>query len=159
MKTRDRGTKTPAKLPRLLRMFFWDYNFESLSWERDRDFITGRILTHGNWEAQWAGFSKRDDLAFFLKELCGAEYLHEPLLTPTPDLLDGYRKRRISWQEYEPRFLSLLADRAVEKKLDRTLFHIPTVLLCSEVTATRCHRRLILEYLQDRWGGLDIVHL
>jgi uncharacterized protein (DUF488 family) len=106
-----------------------------------------------------AGFSKRDDLAFFLKELCGAEYLHEPLLTPTPDLLEGYRKKRLSWQEYEPRFRSLLAERAVEKEIARELFQLPTVLLCSEVTATRCHRRLILEYLQEKWGGLEIVHL
>jgi uncharacterized protein (DUF488 family) len=109
--------------------------------------------------SQLAGFSKRDDLAFFLKELCGATYLHEPLLTPTPDLLDGIRKKRIGWQEYEPRFLSLLAERAVERKVDRALFHIPTVLLCSEVTAARCHRRLVLEYLREKWGGLDIVHL
>jgi uncharacterized protein (DUF488 family) len=109
--------------------------------------------------SQLAGFSKRDDLAFFLKELCGAEYLHEPLLTPTPDLLEEYRQKRISWQEYEPRFRSLLAERAVEKKIDRNLFQIPTVLLCSEVTATRCHRRLVLEYLQEQWGGLEIVHL
>jgi uncharacterized protein (DUF488 family) len=109
--------------------------------------------------SQLAGFTKRDDLPFFLKELCGADYRHEPLLTPTPDLLEGYRKKRISWQEYEPRFLALLAERAVEKKLDRKLFQIPTVLLCSEATATRCHRRLILEYLQEKWGGLEIVHL
>jgi uncharacterized protein (DUF488 family) len=109
--------------------------------------------------SQLAGFTKRDDLPFFLKELCGADYRHEPLLTPTLDLLEGYRKKRISWQEYEPRFLALLAERAVEKKLDRKLFQIPTVLLCSEATATRCHRRLILEYLQEKWGGLEIVHL
>jgi uncharacterized protein (DUF488 family) len=109
--------------------------------------------------SQLAGFTKRDNLPFFLNELCGAEYLHEPLLTPTPDLLDGIRKKRISWQEYEPRFLSLLAERAVEKKVDRNLFQTPTVLLCSEVAAARCHRRLILEYLQEKWGGLDIVHL
>jgi uncharacterized protein (DUF488 family) len=109
--------------------------------------------------SQLAGFTKRDDLPFFLKELCGAEYLHEPLFTPTPDLLGGYRKKRITWQDYEPRFLSLLADRAVEKNIDRKLFHIPTVLLCSEVTASRCHRRLVLEYLQEKWGGLEIVHL
>jgi uncharacterized protein (DUF488 family) len=109
--------------------------------------------------SQLAGFTKRENLPFFLNELCGADYLHEPLLTPAPDLLEGYRKKRISWQEYEPRFRSTLADRAVEKKIDKTLFHIPTVLLCSEVTATRCHRRLILEYLQEKWGGIDIVHL
>jgi uncharacterized protein (DUF488 family) len=109
--------------------------------------------------SQLAGFSKRDDLAFFLKELCGATYLHEPLLTPTPDLLDGLRKKRISWQEYEPRFLSLLAERAVEKRVDRSLFQTPTVLLCSEVAAAHCHRRLVLEYLREKWGGLDIIHL
>jgi uncharacterized protein (DUF488 family) len=109
--------------------------------------------------SQLAGFTKRENLPFFLNELCGADYLHEPFLTPAPDLLEGYRKKRISWQEYEPRFRSTLADRAVEKKIDKTLFHIPTVLLCSEVTATRCHRRLILEYLQEKWGGIDIVHL
>jgi uncharacterized protein (DUF488 family) len=109
--------------------------------------------------SQLAGFTKRDDLAFFLTELCGAEYLHEPLLTPTLDLLGGYRKKRITWQDYEPRFLSLLAERAVEKNIDRKLFNIPTVLLCSEVTASRCHRRLVLDYLQEKWGGLEIVHL
>ena len=74
-------------------------------------------------------------------------------------LLEGYRKKRVSWQEDEPRFRSLLAERAVEKKIERNLFQTPTVLLCSEVTATRCHRRLVLEYLQEQWGGLEIVHL
>jgi hypothetical protein len=51
MTTGDQGAKSSAKLPRLLRRFFWDYGFNVLAWERDRDFITGRILTHGNWEA------------------------------------------------------------------------------------------------------------
>jgi uncharacterized protein (DUF488 family) len=109
--------------------------------------------------SQLAGFTKRDDLPFFLKELCGADYLHEPLFTPTPELLEGYRKKRVGWREYELRFLSLLAERAVEKQIDRKLFQIPTALLCSEATATRCHRRLILGYLQEQWGGLEIVHL
>jgi uncharacterized protein YeaO (DUF488 family) len=109
--------------------------------------------------SQLAGFTKRDDLPFFLKELCGADYIHEPLLSPAPDLLEGYRKKRISWQDYEPRFFALLSERMVEKTLDRNMFAIPTVLLCSETTAARCHRRLILEYLQDKWGGLDVTHL
>ncbi len=30
-----------------LRRLFWEYDFESLSWERDGHFITKRILTHG----------------------------------------------------------------------------------------------------------------
>ena len=49
--------------------------------------------------SQLAGFTKRDDLRFFLKEICGAEYRHEPLLAPKRDILDGYRKKKLSWDD------------------------------------------------------------
>jgi uncharacterized protein (DUF488 family) len=109
--------------------------------------------------SQLAGFTKRDDLAFFLREICGADYGHEPLLAPSPDLFDAYKKRKGSWQAYERGFLALMAERQIERKLDRSLFALPTLLLCTEPTAQRCHRRLVLEYLQTRWGDLAIVHL
>src|SRR6266545_4267108 len=51
--------------------------------------------------SQLAGFSKRDDLAYFLRELVGAEYRHEPMLAPTQELLDAYKKQKGSWSEYE----------------------------------------------------------
>ena len=109
--------------------------------------------------SQLAGFAKRDDLCFFLKELCGAEYLHETLLAPSREMLDAYKKQKGTWQEYERLFLSLMASRKVEETLDQALFETPTVLLCSEHTAENCHRRLVLEYLRDKWGGVDIIHL
>ncbi len=109
--------------------------------------------------SQLAGFAKRDDLAFFLRELCGAEYAHEPLLAPTPELLDAYKKRGGTWADYERQFLELIALRRVEERLDRALLAGPTVLLCSEATAEHCHRRLVLEYLRDRWGDITITHL
>lgn len=112
-----------------------------------------------NNSSQLAGFSKRDDLAFFLTELCDAEYVHEPLLAPTPEMLDAYRKQKGDWATYEQRFLALLAERQVECRLLPHLFAGPTVLLCSEPTADRCHRRLVLEYLAERWGSLRITHL
>jgi uncharacterized protein (DUF488 family) len=64
--------------------------------------------------SQLAGFTKRDDLQFFLKEICGANYLHEPLLAPTPDILISYKRKKINWQEYEKRFLDLMAERNIE---------------------------------------------
>ena len=109
--------------------------------------------------SQLAGFTKRDDLAFFLRQLCGADYVHDTRLSPTPELLDDYRKRRIGWPEYERRFRALMAERQPEKLLDRGRFAAPTVLLCSETTADRCHRRLALEHLQQHWDDLQIVHL
>ncbi|MDP8951624.1 MAG: DUF488 domain-containing protein [Actinomycetota bacterium] len=113
-----------------------------------------------NNSSQLAGLTKRDDLPFFLEELCGARYAHEPLLAPTPQILDAYRKGEEGWPEYERRFLELMRERRVEEKLDRDLFRVaPTALLCSEVRPERCHRRLVLEYLGPKWGGIRPVHL
>jgi uncharacterized protein (DUF488 family) len=109
--------------------------------------------------SQLAGFTKRDDLRFFVGEICGAEYLHEPLLAPTKEILDGYKKRKGSWEEYERRFVALMKERRIEEKLGRSLFSRPTALLCSEPTAEHCHRRLVLEYLAEKWGDLRILHL
>lgn len=109
--------------------------------------------------SQLAGFTKSGDLAYFLDEICGAEYHHQPILSPTKDILDGYKKKEIPWDEYEASFLALLAEREVEKTIEKRPFDVPTVLLCSEPTAEHCHRRLVAEYLADKWGGARIVHL
>jgi uncharacterized protein (DUF488 family) len=109
--------------------------------------------------SQLAGFAKRADLVFFLQEICGAEYVHEPLLAPTEELLRAYRKKQATWQEYEARFRALMKERDVHSRIERDLFDVPTVLLCSEATAEHCHRRLVLEYLQEKWGDLTISHL
>ncbi len=109
--------------------------------------------------SQLAGFSKRDDLRYFLKALCGIEYVHEPLLAPTPEILDAYKKSKGSWEEYETLFRKLMEEREIEKRLSPDLFAVPAVLLCSEATAENCHRRLVMEYLQERWGAIDIHHL
>jgi len=105
-----------------------------------------------------AGFARRADLPFFLKELCAAEYVYEPLLAPTRGLLDAYRKGG-GWRDYERAFLELLRERRVEETLNRNLFDVPTVLLCSEAGPEHCHRRLVLEYLDREWGGIRAVHL
>ena len=109
--------------------------------------------------SQLSGFTKRDDLAFFLRTICNAEYLHEPLLAPTQDLLDDYKKSKGSWENYEKQFIDLIRTRAVEQQIEPSLFEVPTVLLCSEPTAERCHRRLVAEYLESKWGNVSIVHL
>ena len=106
-----------------------------------------------------AAFAKRDDLQYFLREILGADYCHLPLLSPTKEILDGYKKKEIPWEEYEPRFLALLQERQVERTVDRHLFDVPTVLLCSEPAAQRCHRRLAAEYLARAWGDATVVHL
>jgi uncharacterized protein (DUF488 family) len=109
--------------------------------------------------SQLAGFAKRDDLRFFLRELCEATYQHEPLLAPTEDLLRAYRSKAIGWADYEKRFLELMDIRAVAEKVPPEVFSPRTALLCSEHTADRCHRRLVAEFLRDRWADVSITHL
>ena len=109
--------------------------------------------------SQLAAFAKRDDLAFFLKELCGAEYLHEIRLAPTQEMLDAYKKQKGSWDVYAALFLDLIQQRRIETELNPDLFDVPTALLCSEPTADHCHRRLVLEYLQGKWSDVKAVHL
>src|SRR4051812_12482026 len=72
-----------------------------------------------NNSSQLAGFTKREDLPFFLEEICGADYIHEPLLAPTQDMLDSYKKNGGSWQEYEKAFLALMADRKIEDTINK----------------------------------------
>ena len=105
-----------------------------------------------------AGFARRADLPFFLEKLCRAEYIHEPKLAPTREILDAYRNGG-GWPDYELAFLDLLRERRVEDTLDRDLFEVPTVLLCSEAGPEHCHRRLVLEYLDRAWGNIRAVHL
>ena len=109
--------------------------------------------------SQLAGYTKKEDLRFFLEAVCGAEYVHEPLLAPTQAILDDYKKRKGSWEEYEAGFLRLMEERRIEHALSRDLLDRPTVLLCSEPEPDCCHRRLVAEYLRVRWGDLAIIHL
>ena len=109
--------------------------------------------------SQLAGFAKQADLAYFLKAICGAEYEHEPLLAPTQDILDAFKKKKGDWNVYTQAYLSLIRSRKVETAVSRESFAKRTVLLCSEATAEQCHRRLALEYLKTHWGDITIRHL
>jgi len=109
--------------------------------------------------SQLAAFAKQADLAYFLEEICGAAYEHEPSLAPTQDILDEFKKRKGTWETYSEAYFSLIRSRKVETMLSKNSFRKKTVLLCSEATAEHCHRRLALEYLQQHWKGITIHHL
>lgn len=108
---------------------------------------------------QIAGFSKKGDLEFFLKELLNCEYVHLPLLAPTDQILDDHRKGG-PWSEYVQRFAPLMRQRKILDKLDIDSFREKSsCLLCSERTPDECHRRLIAEMMQQKWPMIEIVHL
>ena len=108
--------------------------------------------------SQLAGFAKRDDLRYFLSEVCGMGYVHLPELAPTKEILDDYRKRGGDWKTYEAQFLDLMRQRRIAESVSRDIV-ADGCLLCSEDRPHRCHRRLVAEYLNDQWGGVEITHL
>ena len=108
--------------------------------------------------SQLAGFAKKDDLAWFARELCGMDYVHLPDLAPTKDLLSNYRHGRIDWNTYEGRFINLMRERRIEEAIPKEVVS-DGCLLCSEDQPHHCHRRLVAEYLNRHWGDLEIEHL
>lgn len=107
--------------------------------------------------SQLAGFAKRDDLKFFTETLCGIEYRHVPSLAPTQEMLDDYKKHGGRWDAYAQRFVGLMEQRRIEN-VDQSLLD-GACLLCSEDKPHHCHRRLVAEYLKDRWNDVHIQHL
>ena len=107
--------------------------------------------------SQLSGFAKRDDLKYFSRTICGIGYQHAPKLAPTKEILDAYKKHKGSWEDYEEKFLDLMAKRKIEEVDSKNLDG--ACLLCSEDKPHHCHRRLVAEYLKNKWSDIDIVHL
>jgi uncharacterized protein (DUF488 family) len=128
--------------------------FTALKQNRVKKLIDVRL----NNVSQLAGFTKKEDLEYFLKEICNIEYSHEPDFAPTKDLLDGYRKKEISWSVYEKKYLDLLSQRQVSAKIELDELNM-SCLLCSEPKPDHCHRRLLAEYLRDAKSNIIIKHL
>jgi uncharacterized protein (DUF488 family) len=108
--------------------------------------------------SQLAGFTKMDDLRYFLKAIAGIDYVHLPELAPTQEMLDAYKKQKGAWSDYEKRFLDLMASRHIEDKVPKEIID-GGCLLCSEDKPHHCHRRLIAEYLTGHWGDVQTKHL
>ncbi|GAA0084823.1 hypothetical protein UT300007_12620 [Clostridium sp. CTA-7] len=116
-----------------------------------------------NNSTQLAGFSKGKDMEFFLRRILSINYIHNIEFSPTKEILDDYKKKKISWENYEEKFGKLLKARKLESyiknnlkdKLDKICF------LCSEDTAEHCHRRLVAEYIKDilKDEDIEIVHI
>ena len=108
--------------------------------------------------SQLAGFTKKDDLKYFLKEICNIEYLHSKELAPSDDILKKYKKGDINWMKYEEQFNALLHKRKPENNISLDML-MDACLLCSESKADKCHRRLVAEYFQKVYQNIKIIHI
>jgi uncharacterized protein (DUF488 family) len=132
-----------------------EYFFEKLKKAGVQRIVDVRL----NNVSQLAGFAKRDDLRYFLRAIGGMDYVHLPDLAPTKDILDAYKKHKGDWRVYEDAFRNLMERRQIEKSVPKQVVD-EGCLLCSEDKPHHCHRRLVAEYLNEKWDeDLDIRHL
>ena len=120
--------------------------------------VTKLIDIRLNNVSQLAGFAKRDDLIYFLRELCDCDYKHMPIFAPTKEILDSYKKKQIDGDEYVRRFGKLITERTIENKMSAEELN-NACLLCSEPTPEKCHRRLVAEYFKNKFDSIEIKHL
>jgi len=118
------------------------------------------IDTRINTTSQLAGFTKREDLEYFLR-LHEIHYDHRSDFAPTKELLKDYHDKKISWTEYEIKYNKLLEERRTYQDFFNDYQNYSRLcLLCSEATPEQCHRRLLAEKLQGFFlENLKIVHL
>jgi len=109
--------------------------------------------------SQLAGFARKKDMPYFVKELADADYEYREDLAPSKDILKPYKDGNLSWDEYEIQYVDLIQYRNLAHVLspdevDQACF------LCACKTADRCHNRLLAEFLQREWDAqVEIVHL
>lgn len=108
--------------------------------------------------SQLAGYAKREDLAFFAKQIADVDYVHLPELAPTPEMLAEYRGGGRDWETYAEQFLALMKKRRIEEQVPKKVID-GGCLLCSEDRPHHCHRTLVAQYLSERWGGAEVKHL
>jgi len=108
--------------------------------------------------SQLAGYAKKDDLEYILS-LVGIDYEHCTELSPTEEILEGYKKKKLSWQDYERKFKDVLKQRSPIQRIRVTSDKGPVCLLCAEESPAHCHRRLVAEYYGAHVEGLEIKHL
>lgn len=112
-----------------------------------------------NNSSQLAGFAKKEDLKYFLEKICGIQYVHEPLLAPTQDMLEEYKKNGGNWLTYEQKFTDLMQKRRIEDNVPKDIIK-DGCLLCSEDKPHNCHRRIVAEYFKKHWQeDITISHL
>lgn len=111
-----------------------------------------------NNSSQLAGFTKNEDLRYFLRVIADMDYIYRPELAPTKEILNDYKKKKITWLDYEQRFRELLNQRKPETLLSPSELD-KACLLCSEPKSDKCHRRLVAEYLKAKLGNIEIHHL
>lgn len=110
--------------------------------------------------SQLAGFSKYPDIEFFLHSICGIDYIHEPMFSPSEKTLKKYKKKEIDWDIYKKEFNQTMNERNINTLIKEKYLNLDNVcLLCSEPIPDNCHRSIIAEDFLNADNKIIVTHL
>lgn len=111
-------------------------------------------------DSQLLGFTRKRDLPYLL-ELHNCKYEQCKNYAPTEEILTSWKKKLISWQEYEQQYTSLMIKRKAVREFITCYdgLYESVCLLCSEPTAEHCHRRLLAEMIADEMKYVEVIHI
>lgn len=110
--------------------------------------------------SQLAGYTKKDDLAYFLKEICGCGYEHRPDLAPTKEMIDGYKSKSVAREAFERQYCKVMRDRgAISSFADQYRGYGRIGLLCSGVDITSCHQQLLSDMIAEQVPSITVVNV
>ena len=111
--------------------------------------------------SQLMRFSHGKDIEYFLQNLCNCKYEHCVNYAPTKEILTDWKKKRITWPEYEKRYRTLMTERKAVRNFITCYDGVyeTVCLLCSEPTPEHCHRRLFAEMIQEAKPDIEVIHI
>ena len=113
-----------------------------------------------NNNSQLAGFSKGADLEYFLKELCSCRYVYDEAFTPTKEIMDGMREKKLTVEQYDATFKALMQERGALPHFEKDYGKEKSLcLLCSEETPRMCHRRVLASLVKESMGQVEVIDL
>ncbi|UAL47970.1 DUF488 family protein [Sutcliffiella horikoshii] len=120
--------------------------------------VTKVVDTRLNNTSQLSGFAKKQDLEYIL-ELVDIKYIHTPTLAPSDYILKSYKKKEMTWDEYEIEYNELIEKRKILPLVKKLIEDDNVCFLCSEHQHTHCHRRILTDYIQSSLKNIKVNHL
>lgn len=115
------------------------------SW--DVDLLLDTRLKNTN---QLAGFTKKNDLAYFVPRLLHADYVHDKLFAPAPTKLERYLHGNIDWDNFAAAYRDDMREReAIPQFFDRYGKYQSVCLLGTATRQRRSHVEVLQEMLEE----------
>ena len=98
---------------------------------------------------QLAGFTKKNDLAYFVPRLLHADYVHDKLFAPAPTMLERYLHGNIGWDAFADAYREDMRERdAVPHFFDRYGEYRSVCLLGTATHKRRSHGEGLQQMLE-----------